>query len=386
MRRKWFVHGHWPIAFVRTHWFALAAFSLLLITGLLLFLPQVHTVLIPVLPILYDLHITFGILLGFALLLPLFVKLPQGKKVRRLDWVLTQVLIAAITMSGVVLWLITFFPATWRAFAFTLHGDFSYVYGGWIVIHLLMRAFSIGKEGKSQQGKPSRWISRRVSWERRQFVKWSAFGVGGLLVWLLFGSETFGAFSPRESALSGKLPADLPNAIPPFPEYYTVTGRFPDIAPSAYRLTIDGLVGVPRSLTLVELKKVASHKILRNFQCVTGWVVPNIVWTGVPLRALAELAKVKNNAKYITFYSADGVYTDSLTLEQAYHSDVLLAYAINGQPLPQRQGFPVRLIVPEMYGYKSIKWVQRISFVEERQMGYWERNGYPADAYIGGQA
>lgn len=370
---KWFAHGQWPRIFVRTHWFALATFTFLLITGLLLFLPQVHTFLIPVLPLLLDLHITFGLLLFAALFLPLLAKLPQGKKVRRLDWALTQTFIAALTMTGVALWLVAFFPATWRSLAFTLHGYFAYIFAGWIVIHFLLRAFAVGRRGG--------FVTERVFWERRQFVKWSGIGLLGSLVWLALGGmpASGGSVPEAQPETLGK----LPRAIPPFPEYYTVTGGYPDISEANFRLTVGGLVEAPQVLTMAALLRLPKTIEARNFQCVTGWVVPDVTWSGVRLSEIAKLAKVHPDARYVTFYSADGVYTDSLALDQI-KDDVLLAYQINGQPLPIEQGYPLRLIVPEMYGYKSIKWVHRLEFVTEQQLGYWEVRGYAANAYISG--
>lgn len=371
--KRAFAHGKWPMIYVRTHWFALTAFCVLLVTGLLLFLPQVHTVLIPVLPLLLDLHITAGILLGLALLLPLVARLPKGKRVRRLDWIMTQVLLGAITLTGLALWLIALFPATWRGLAFTLHGDFAYIMAGWIVIHFAMRLFSIGTKARDSV------ITRRVDWSRRHFLRYSALGVLGSFVALAVGGRR-----PAETLLALGSKAKKGSAIPPFPEYYTVTGSYPALKEQTYRLQIDGLVGKPLTLTLADLKAMPQERIARNFQCVTGWVVPNLMFTGVSLREVIRSVAPTSDAKYVTFFSADGVYTESLTMAQATVSDVLLLYAINGEPLPVQQGYPLRLFVPEMYGYKSIKWLNRIRFDATRVDGYWEQNGYPANAYIGG--
>ncbi len=111
-----------------------------------------------------------------------------------------------------------------------------------------------------------------------------------------------------------------------------------------------------------------------------------LVWTGIPLKHLARLAQARPEARYIAFYSADGVYTDSLSMEQAALQDVMLVYEINEEPLPVpvQQAYPLRLIVPDMFGYKSIKWVNRVSFTDRREIGYWEHYGYPVNAYISG--
>jgi DMSO/TMAO reductase YedYZ molybdopterin-dependent catalytic subunit len=247
---------------------------------------------------------------------------------------------------------------------------------GWIALHALLRAFSAGANSAL------RFVNRRVNWERRGFVKWSALGLFGTWASLALGGVP--APAPKASAAGAAAP-DAAKQLPQFAEYYTVTGGYPAISAKDYRLTVDGLVDRPFTLTLEELRALPSTLVVRNFQCVTGWVVPSVEWRGVRLAELAARAGVKREAAFITFYSADGQYTDSLSLVQAGKRDVLLAYEIDGQPLPQQQGYPVRLIVPEMYGYKSVKWVQRLSFVKSREMGYWEVRGYPADAYIGMQ-
>ncbi len=164
---------------------------------------------------------------------------------------------------------------------------------------------------------------------------------------------------------------------------YTITGGYPSFSPSAYRLKIDGLVANPLSLTLDELLRLPAVTERRFYQCVTGWSVPNTTWTGVRLSSLLDKAQPHSAAKALTFYSFDGEYTESLTMDQARQSDVLLAYKLQGKPLSQPQGAPLRLVVPGMYGYKFIKWLDRIELVTKPIDGYWERNGYDRNAYIG---
>src|SRR2546423_771369 len=89
-------------------------------------------------------------------------------------------------------------------------------------------------------------------------------------------------------------------------------------------------------------------------------------------------------ARFINFYSADGVYSESLSLPgQAFQPDVMLGYHLNRRPLVREQGAPLRLVVPEMYGYKYAKWINRVEFSERQEIGYWEHNGYTVDAYLG---
>ena len=162
----------------------------------------------------------------------------------------------------------------------------------------------------------------------------------------------------------------------------TVEKPTPDIDPAAYRLVVDGAVERPRTLTLDELQALPSVKQISDFHCVEGWGVDNVRWQGVRFQTLAEIVGPKKEAGFITFYSEGGVYTDSLSLGQAMLPDVLLAYSMWEKPLEQKHGYPLRLVMPRMYGYKGPKWLKRVEFVPYRETGYWERRGWAIDAWI----
>lgn len=164
---------------------------------------------------------------------------------------------------------------------------------------------------------------------------------------------------------------------------YTVTNGYPSFSADSYRLRIDGLVNNPLTMTIEDILRAPAVTETRYYQCVTGWVVPNAKWTGVRLSTLLDRVQPHPTAKALTFYSFDGAYTESLTMEQARQSDVLLAYKLMDKPLARSQGAPLRLVVPGMYGYKFAKWVNRIELVTQPIDGFWERNGYDRDAYIG---
>lgn len=164
---------------------------------------------------------------------------------------------------------------------------------------------------------------------------------------------------------------------------YTITGGYPAFSAGSYRLTIDGLVNKPLTLTIDDILRHPSITETRYYQCVTGWAVPHTQWTGIRLSDLLDRVQPHASAGALSFYSFDGSYTESLTLQQARVSDVLLAYKLDGKPLSRAQGAPLRLVVPGMYGYKFIKWLDRIELVPKPVPGYWEQNGYDVDAYIG---
>ena len=164
---------------------------------------------------------------------------------------------------------------------------------------------------------------------------------------------------------------------------YTVAPTMPKFDPATWKLEIGGLVDKPMTLSYDELRALPRRSQIRNFHCVTGWSVANVHWTGVRLSDLLDRVAPQFSAQGVQFTSAEIPYVDSLTLQQAKLPDVMLAYEMNGKPLPREHGAPVRLVIPEMYGYKNVKWVSRIDLVKQPQDGYWEQLGYDRDAWVG---
>lgn len=168
--------------------------------------------------------------------------------------------------------------------------------------------------------------------------------------------------------------------------FYTITGGFPVINRHKYRLSVTGMVDHPLTLGLADLRAMPRTSLVHTFQCVTGWTVPDVHWEGVRLSAVLERAGVQPGATALRLFSGDGAYTESLTLPQARLDDVLVADKMLGGNVTAQHGGPVRLYVAPMYGYKSIKWLERIEVTDKVVPGYWEDNGYPVDAWIGGTA
>jgi DMSO/TMAO reductase YedYZ molybdopterin-dependent catalytic subunit len=164
---------------------------------------------------------------------------------------------------------------------------------------------------------------------------------------------------------------------------YTVTGSLPSRSRDRYRLRVTGLVDQPLELTYHDVQAMTPTKLNRDFQCVTGWRVHDVEWKGVRLGDVLDLAGVQPEAGALRFHSFDGAYSESLTLEQARRADVLVAYELDGSPLSDEHGGPVRLYVAPMYGYKSLKWLDRIEVTKHVEEGYWEVRGYDVDAWVG---
>ncbi len=202
--------------------------------------------------------------------------------------------------------------------------------------------------------------------------------LGAGAVVLLAGSAVTGVLSKVAHGLSGTFAgAGVASGF----RIYAVT-ELPTFDPVDWRLNVDGLVEKPLVLTYGEMRQLPNATQFSTFRCVTGWRVNNVQWGGLRIGAILDMVKPKPNAKFITFYSMDGVYIDSLSIPEATSPDVLLAYDMGGQPLSQPHGSPLRVIVPSMFGYKGTKWVHRMELKETQDIGYWEQRGYPADGTI----
>jgi DMSO/TMAO reductase YedYZ molybdopterin-dependent catalytic subunit len=215
---------------------------------------------------------------------------------------------------------------------------------------------------------------------RRVFFGMAGVGAAGIL----FGSNVQRVIGNVLSPLTAGGGA-LASLIPGGDTFriYTITGFLPQVAPSQYRLQIGGLVDKPMTLSLADLQSLPRTQLVRPFQCVTGWRVPNVHWEGVQLSHLLDAAGVKPQAKAISFTSFDGAYTESLTLDQALRPDVIVADRMLGGPVTTEHGGPVRMYIAPMYGYKSTKWLSGIQLVDNVMPGYWEQNGYDVDAWVG---
>lgn len=149
------------------------------------------------------------------------------------------------------------------------------------------------------------------------------------------------------------------NGEPPVSEVYQrlLAAGFAD-----WRLTVDGLVARPSSFSLAELKGRPSRSQITHQACEEGWSFI-AEWTGVPLSDILTLVEVRPQAKYVVFFPFDESW-DSLDMPDAWHPQTLLAYAMNGQDLPTPHGAPVRLRVARQLGYKSVKYLSRITVTD----------------------
>lgn len=174
-----------------------------------------------------------------------------------------------------------------------------------------------------------------------------------------------------------RLAPELPESAltPPgqFPAY-RIGGAYP-APPAGWALRIDGLVQRPLLLSAAELQRLPRTRVRVRHHCVEGWSAV-AAWDGVRVAELARLAGLDPRARYAEFRSFEGAYFSSWDLPSALHPQTILAYGMNGAPLPREYGAPLRLYSAVKLGYKMVKWVAVLSFLPVRTGGYWEDQGY----------
>jgi DMSO/TMAO reductase YedYZ molybdopterin-dependent catalytic subunit len=154
-----------------------------------------------------------------------------------------------------------------------------------------------------------------------------------------------------------------------------------------WKLAVDGLIEHPLALSLQELRAMASRTQITRHDCVEGWSAIG-QWRGVPLSAVLQLAVPRPGARYVVFHCADPMdedgtkYYESIDFDDALHAQTILAYELNGAPLPIANGAPLRVRVERQLGYKMAKYVMRVEVVAsfahvgDGNGGYWEDQGY----------
>ena len=180
----------------------------------------------------------------------------------------------------------------------------------------------------------------------------------------------------------------LPPEITVNEQFYVVSKNPPGFDPvvevARWALDIGGLVGAPVRLSLGELRAMPAVEQLQTLECISnevgGDLISNAKWKGVPLRdVLMRAGGPAATAVKVAFRCADG-YSESIPLTDAMHPSTLLVYEMNGEPLPAKHGFPVRLLVPGLFGMKNPKWITKIEVVNYDFRGYWEASGWSEEA------
>jgi DMSO/TMAO reductase YedYZ molybdopterin-dependent catalytic subunit len=156
-------------------------------------------------------------------------------------------------------------------------------------------------------------------------------------------------------------------------------GSVPGVDLATWDFRVYGEVDSPFTLTWTQFKALPRTTVATDIHCVTRWTKLDTTWEGVPIRHVLELAQLRPNATHVVAHAEQG-YTANLPLSVLDDDDVLLADTFDGQPLEPEHGYPLRLVVPKRYFWKSAKWIRGLEFLDHDQLGFWERYGYNNDA------
>jgi len=210
--------------------------------------------------------------------------------------------------------------------------------------------------------------------ERRRFLKAAA---AGTLVTALGGGTYVlaGDNDPRGKQIRADGRIRLPPGQRIIDALKPMGGDPGDPNPAAFRLRVHGDVESPLDVDFAALTAMPVTEQLSDAHCVTGWSCFDVKWTGVAIAHLAGLAKVRDSARYVIFEAANG-YTSNVRRAEALAPTSLVAYKIGGAAIPRPHGPPVRSLMPDLYFWKSAKWLTGIRFVARDVPGYWETRGY----------
>jgi len=216
----------------------------------------------------------------------------------------------------------------------------------------------------------------QAAWNRRQFIKSAAAGTalmafGGALLRIAADDLTRAARAEARPDGRPRLPPGqrVLEALRP------MGGDEGDGDVRTFRLNVYGACKTPFELDYAALLKLPQVEKLADVHCVTGWTLLGGLFKGVQVSLLAEKAGVKGEVKHVIFEAAHG-YTANVPLREATADNALVTYRMNGKPFALQHGAPARGLVPDLYFWKSAKWISGVRFVKDDERGYWERRGY----------
>ena len=188
----------------------------------------------------------------------------------------------------------------------------------------------------------------------------------------MFENSTERKMQEREMKAAGRLPPGQALTLK-WPVLHE--GTVPKFDPAMWNFEISGLVEKPVRLTWADFTGLPMRQVTADMHCVTRWSRFDNRWEGVPFTEVAKLAGIKSQAQYVMVHAEQG-YTSNVPLADLLRPQTLFALKHDGAALSPEHGFPLRLVVPHLYAWKSVKWVRRIEFLAADAPGFWESNGY----------
>ncbi len=191
---------------------------------------------------------------------------------------------------------------------------------------------------------------------------------------------------PFKKSTQSNIKAPRPEIAKRVPPGQAVTDKFPVLTygdtpsfnPKTWNFKLSGAVDKPVTLSYEQFMALPKVQVTADFHCVTQWSRLNNVWEGVSISEVMKLINLKPEAKYVMIHADEG-YTTNLPLKVLLDNDVLFAYKHDGKDLEPAHGWPLRLVVPKRYAWKSAKWVRGLEFMDQDLPGFWELNGYHND-------
>jgi DMSO/TMAO reductase YedYZ molybdopterin-dependent catalytic subunit len=204
-------------------------------------------------------------------------------------------------------------------------------------------------------------------------------GLGvGTAVLAMGGTYVLADEAEAEKARADKRPDGRPR-LPPgqylLKKLRDMGGEQGDATPGTAKLKVYGDVDAPFEISFKELLAMTQVEQLCDVHCVTKWTVLGSKWTGVKVADLAARAKIRTTVKHVVFESAHG-YSANVPLKEATAANALVAHRLGDELIPRANGAPMRALVPDLYFWKSAKWLTAIRFVTDDKPGYWETRGY----------
>ncbi|MCX2727576.1 molybdopterin-dependent oxidoreductase [Thermomicrobium sp. 4228-Ro] len=220
---------------------------------------------------------------------------------------------------------------------------------------------------------------------RRQFVR--GFAALGLVVGAVGAARALWLLRARSQPPAAVDERGLPPPLTPISDFYVVSKNLgdPDVSLASWRLEVRGQVQRQLVLDMAALRQRPATRQIVTLECISndvwGPYISNGEWVGIPLRDILLEAGPIEPVVDVVFTAADG-YSDSIPFSLALEPSVLLAYALNGEPLPREHGFPLRLVVPGIYGMKNVKWITGIELSPTDYRGFWQQRGWSDVAIV----
>jgi DMSO/TMAO reductase YedYZ molybdopterin-dependent catalytic subunit len=189
---------------------------------------------------------------------------------------------------------------------------------------------------------------------------------------MVFGQDTPRKSQERAMREAGRLPPGQSLTLK-WPVLHE--GAVPGFDPSTWDFRVTGLVERPLRLTWEEFSHLPMMAVTADMHCVTRWSRFDVRWEGVAFTEVLKLISLKPAAKFVMVEAEQG-YTSNVPLTDLLRPTTLFALKHDGEPLPAEHGYPVRLVVPHLYAWKSVKWVRGLEFMAQDAPGFWEENGY----------